>query len=188
MIAQIAGKVTYKDIRYIIVSAAGVGYKIFATNDTLIKVSEGDTATLWTYLAVRENSLDLYGFARKEELELFELLITVSGIGPKSALGILSVTTLDTLKTAISSNDTSHLTKVSGIGKKTAEKIVLELKDKFDAHEDDGAGMKSEVDALEALKSIGYAHSEARDALKKIDKSIVSTGEKVKAALKLLGR
>jgi holliday junction DNA helicase RuvA len=113
-------------------------------------------------------------------------LLTVSGIGPKSAMGILSVATLQNLRHAISTGDTSHLTKVSGVGKKNAEKIVLELKDKLDGWTlEAGSSMSGEVDALEALKSLGYGEREAREALKKVTDT-KDTGEKVKKALKLL--
>lgn len=191
MIAQLQGKITYHDIRYIILTTNGVGYKVFVTPDILNKLdpAEKESVTLWTYLAVRENAMDLYGFLTHAELRFFELLITISGIGPKTAIGIMSLASVHTLQTAVSTGDTTHLVKISGIGKKVAEKIVLELKDKVEAIDDhDGGNMKNESDALEALKSLGYTHNEAREALKDVDKKITDTGAKVKAALKLLGK
>ncbi|NQV87963.1 MAG: Holliday junction branch migration protein RuvA [Parcubacteria group bacterium] len=191
MIGKIEGKIVHKDLRFVIVDVSGVGYKVYGTHSITGKTGSGEKISLWTYLAVRENALDLYGFTTKEELDFFELLISVSGIGPKSALGILNIATIKTLRQAVSSGDTSHLTKVSGIGKKNAEKIVLELKDKLEGLEsEDGVGnshMKNEVDAIEALKSLGYSQIEAREALKKVSKDIIATGEKVKQALKILG-
>ncbi|MCR4330264.1 MAG: Holliday junction branch migration protein RuvA, partial [Patescibacteria group bacterium] len=146
------------------------------------------TVSLWTHLAVRETSLDLYGFLEQPELEFFEMLITISGIGPKSALGILSVAPIDTIKHAIASGDTSYLTKVSGIGKKNAEKIVVELRDKLGgAHALDGTMLKEDADVVAVLQSIGYSVKEARDALKGISKDTVGTSEKIKEALKQLG-
>lgn len=181
------------DLKYIVLDVNGVGYKVHTTADILMKIDtkNNEPVTLWTYLAVRENALDLYGFLNQTELSFFELLITISGIGPKTALGILNVASVHALQTAISTSDTSHLTKVSGIGKKVAEKIVMELKDKVDGigHSPEMAdAMRNDSDALEALVSLGYNQHEARDSLKKLDASIKETSAKVKAALKVLGK
>ncbi len=184
MISHLKGTLLYSDLKSVTLDVSGVGYKIY-TNTSGLENSKGKTAEFWTYLAVRENALDLYGFTKKEELDFFELLITVSGIGPKSALAILSVASLQNLKHAIVSGETSHLTKVSGIGKKNAEKIVIELKDKLDGVIDMSHEIKGDVDALEALKSLGYGEREAREALKKVTDG-KDTGEKVKKALKFL--
>lgn len=184
MIGYLKGTLIHQDLKSIILDVNGVGYKIH-TNTANLDVNKNKELEFWTYLAVRETALDLYGFATKEELDFFELLITVSGIGPKSAIGILSVASLSNLKHAISTGDTSHLTKVSGIGKKNAEKIVIELKDKLENINFEGASISGDVDALEALKSLGYGEREAREALKKVSDA-KDTGEKVKKALKLL--
>jgi Holliday junction DNA helicase RuvA len=185
MIGHLKGTLIHQDLKSIILDVSGVGYKIH-TNTASLDSQTGKILEFWTYLAVRENALDLYGFSTKEELNFFELLLTVSGIGPKSAMGILSVATIQNLKHAISTGDTSHLTKVSGVGKKNAEKIVLELKDKLDGWTSDGTEFVSgDVDALEALKSLGYGEKEAREALKKVTDA-KDTGDKVKKALKLL--
>ncbi len=185
MIGYLKGKVISQDLKTIILNVSGVGYKVF-TNTAILPSKKDLDIELWTYLAVRENALDLYGFTTKEELSFFELLITVSGIGPKSAMGILTVATLPNLRHAISSGDTSHLTKVSGVGKKNAEKIVLELKDKLDGLVSDlSHSVSGDVDALLALQSLGYAEREAREALKKVVDA-KDTGDKVKKALKLL--
>lgn len=208
MISRLTGTITHIDPKYIIIDVGAegqsVGYKVFTTADLSSKLPAtasgliGTPITLWTYLAVREDALNLYGFISHAELTFFELLITVSGIGPKTALGILNVASVHTLTNAIESGDTSLLTKVSGIGKKNAEKIVLELKDKIELisltlgnrspeHAAElAATARGDADVLEALKSLGYRESDAREALKKIDKSITNTGAKVKAALKLL--
>lgn len=190
MIAHIEGTNIYMTDKFVVVDASGVGYKIFATTDTLSKTSVGSTFALWTYMAVRENSLDLYGFETIDEMSFFELLLDVSGIGPKSALSILTVATLDTLKKAIATGDTSYLTKVSGIGRKTSEKIVIELRDKLKGHKgEDGApsSLRGESDIVEALKSLGYSQNEARDVLKQIPHSIEGTNARIKEALKILG-
>ncbi|MEK7120459.1 MAG: Holliday junction branch migration protein RuvA, partial [Patescibacteria group bacterium] len=145
--------------------------------------------SLWTHLAVRENALDLYGFLNKQDLDFFSLLITISGIGPKSALGILSVASVGVLRKAISSEDTSYLVKVSGIGKKSADKIVLELKDKLGKeYESDGTTLKEESDVVETLKTLGYKSYEIREALKKMPKDASGTSQRVKEALKILGK
>ncbi|HEY4479167.1 MAG TPA: Holliday junction branch migration protein RuvA [Candidatus Paceibacterota bacterium] len=189
MIATLEGKITHKDLKSVICNVNGVGYKVFVTLDTLEKLKKDDSVFLFTYLAVRENALDLYGFTTKEGQDFFELLLTVSGIGPKSAISILSIASPETLRKAVSSGDNSYLTKVSGIGKKTADKIILELREKIGSLESEGGGnIQGEVDAVEALKSLGYSQNEARDALKKVAKEIVSTSDKVRAALKLLGK
>lgn len=188
MISQLTGKITFKDSNYLIINVGGVGYKVFASNDTLNSKNESSEATLWTYLSVRENSLDLYGFEGKEDLNFFEMIISISGIGPKKALGILNVATRETLVSAISSDDTSYLTKVSGIGAKNAQKIVMELKDKIGTIEGGATGIREEVDVIEALKSLGYSSREASDALKKVNKETAGTGERVKEALKILSK
>ena len=190
MIASIKGNITYKTDKFVIVDVNGVGYKIHVTTDALVSLKEGDKTSFWTYTAVRENSLDLYGFNTIEEMSFFELLLNVSGIGPKSALSTLTVAPLEILRRAIAIGDTSYLNKVSGIGKKTAEKIIVELRDKLKEYKDEeGAtgSLRDESDLLEALKSLGYNQNEARDALKKIPSSVEGTNARIKEALKILG-
>ncbi len=192
MISHLEGGIIHVSEKFVILQTSGVGYKVFVTSETLqtLKKQTDQVASLWTYLAVRENALDLYGFAKKEELDFFELLITVSGIGPKTALGILNVTSVKNLRQAIGTGETAHLTKISGIGKKIAEKIVLELRDKIDflESEKDSGDMRDESDALEGLKALGYAEREAREALKKLAKDISKPSDRIKQALKLLGK
>lgn len=190
MISRLHGTVIELSEKYAVVDIGGLGYKAFCPTDTLARLHEGAEALLYTYLAVREDALDLYGFSDAEEKDFFEMLISVSGIGPKSALGILSMTTVDTLKQAIGTGDTSYLTKVSGIGRKTAEKVVLELRDKLRAHVDmkEAPGtLRAESDVVEALKSLGYSQNEARDALKEVPAEITGTNARIKEALKILG-
>lgn len=192
MITHITGIVIDKEEKTLVIDVHGIGYKVFATAPTIDSAHEGKEISLWTHHAVREDSETLFGFPLKDELVFFELLISsVSGIGPKTALGILNVSSVSNIRKAVSSGDTSHLTKVSGIGKKMAEKIVLELKGKFGAESaggTDGISLRDEVDALEALKALGYKHNDAREALKEIDPTITDTGERVKKALKTLGK
>lgn len=192
MISRLTGTIAHIDPKYIVLDVKGVGYKVYTTVDIMMKLGkEKEETTLWTYLAVRENALDLYGFSSIQELNFFELLITISGIGPKTALGILNSASVEALQTAVQTDDTSSLIKVSGIGKKVAEKIVMELKDKVDKFthtEEAKSSMRGDADALEALKSLGYSQNEARDALKELPKNITKTNEKVREALKILGK
>ncbi len=194
MISKLRGKIWHTDDKYIILDVLGVGYKISLTNTDLAELNQSKEGarevTLWTHLSVKEDALDLYGFINKTELDFFGLLISISGIGPKKALGILSVAPVETLKKALRSRDTSYLTQVSGIGRKNAEKIVMELKDKFQALAggEDFSSLREDGDAIEAIKSLGYSPAEARDALQKIDQSITKLGDRIKEALKHLGR
>ncbi|MEA2112948.1 MAG: Holliday junction branch migration protein RuvA [Patescibacteria group bacterium] len=187
MINQLTGQISHQDNNYIILNVSGVGYKIFITNETIqVLKDKNEKIKIWTHLAVRENSLDLYGFLDKQNLDFFEMLITISGIGPKTALGILNVATVETLISAISSKDTSYLTKVSGIGQKNAEKIILELKNKITNLDNNNLNIKNDVDVIEALKTLGYSNKEAINALKKIPGTITDVGDKIKEALKFL--
>jgi Holliday junction DNA helicase RuvA len=191
MISRLTGTIIHSDSKYIVLDVSGIGYKIYTTVGLMTQINkQSDHVTVWTYLAVRENALDLYGFSSPSELNFFELLITISGIGPKTALGILNSASVETLQTAVQTNDTSHITKISGIGRKVAKKIVLELQDKVDKFthsEESKTAMKGDNDALEALKSLGYSQNEARDALKEVPKDVTKTNEKIKVALKNLG-
>lgn len=190
MISFIKGTILETGNRYLVLDIHDIGYKAYVTDNTLASLTLGQEITLWTYQVVREDALDLYGFIDKREKGFFELLISVSGIGPKSALNILSLVSTESLVSSIRSGSASHLVKVSGIGRKTAEKIVLELSDKLGGMlgSEMSVTMSSDMDVIEALKALGYETNEAREALKKIDKDIQDTGAKVKAALKQLGK
>ncbi|MCX6755810.1 MAG: Holliday junction branch migration protein RuvA [Candidatus Nomurabacteria bacterium] len=189
MIAHLEGKILYTTDKYTIIDVNGVGYKVFLSSTNIAACNVGATKKLWIYTAVRETALDLYGFDNINEMNFFELLLDVSGIGPKGALGILSIASIDSLQRAIATGDTGYLTKVSGIGRKTAEKIVIELRDKLKAYkgeEGTAGGLREESDMIEALKSLGYSQNEARDALKQIPSSITDMNGKIKEALKIL--
>lgn len=188
MIAKLKGKIEYSKNNYVVVDVNGVGYKVFLSAYTFGKVAGMSDVDLFIHTYVREDTLALYGFLNSEELDMFELLISISGIGPKAGMGILSIATPKTIRTAIINEDASILTKVSGIGKKTADRVILELKNKV---ADLPAGEKEEVsvdaDALEALTTMGYTITEARDALKAVPQDIKDVGARVKMALKNLG-
>jgi holliday junction DNA helicase RuvA len=186
MIGYVDGKIVFKGEKYVILSTGGVGYKIFVPVGVNRSLELDKDAKLWTHLHVREDAMELYGFLYQTELEFFVMLISVSGIGPKSALGVLAVAPIDTLKRAISSGDTSYLTKVSGIGRKIAEKIILELKDKIGYGKDFFVGeeMNEHTDILDALVSLGYQQKEAREMIQKIPRDIKGRDKRLKEALK----
>ncbi len=188
MIGSVKGKIILKTDKFLLVEVNGVGYKVCASKDTISKSKEGAEVFLWTHTHVREDALDLYGFKEHEELEFFEMLIQVSGIGPKGALAVLAVASIEILQKAIITGDTAYLTKISGIGRKTAEKIVLDLRDKITStsHEETGGSLQGELDSLEALKSLGYREHEAREALKKVS-SEENINIRIREALKILG-
>lgn len=188
MISHLSGNLFAKEPGTVIIDVGGVGYRVHVSNATFaaLPVEEGTLVSLYTHLAVREDAMDLYGFSDRDEMTLFEMLLSVSGIGPKSALAILSLATAATLRTAIATNDVSYLTKVSGIGKKTAEKIILELKDKLGSYAGIGPELKEDADVVEVLVSLGYGRDEARGAVKKISNDATGTSARVKEALKVL--
>lgn len=193
MIAKLTGKIDYLKDNYAVVDVNGVGYKVYLSVYTFGKVAGMSNLPggieIYIHTYVREDQLSLYGFLSPEELEMFELLISITGIGPKAGMGILSIATPKTIKTAILNEDPSILTKVSGIGKKTAERVILELKNKV---ADISVGEKEEAvidsDAIEALVTMGYTVSDARDALKMVSTEIKDVGQRIKEALKNLGR
>lgn len=189
MLASLEGQIRLKAEKFVVINAGGVGYKVFVGPETLQSIPEkDDNVKIWTHQYVRENSLELYGFLHYAELELFETLIEISGIGPKGALGILAIAPVDTLKKAIASGDISYLTRVSGVGKKTAEKIVLELREKLAGKgvTIEAPELREEADALEALMALGYSQREAREALNRTADETGNAAERIKEALKRL--
>lgn len=189
MIYHLTGTLILANEKFVVLETGGVGYQLFLPSDLLFTAMNqtGQTLSFWTYQAVRETALELFGFADKTSLEFFELLIETPGVGPRSALSIISIASADTLRRAISSGDTSYLTKVSGIGRKTAEKIIIELRDKLGSIEVETGDLRQEAEALEGLCSLGYSTQEARDALKQVDKEIVGVSARLKEALRVLG-
>ncbi len=189
MIGSVSGEVSALRPTYVIISPGGVGYKVAATRSTLATLTLGEKTMLWTHLVVREDVLDLYGFVTEEEMRFFEMLLSVSGIGPKSALAVLDIASIETLRSAIAGGNAAYLTNVSGIGRKTAEKIVIELRDKVGiAAEATNASLRGDEDALEAMRALGYSAAEARDALRKVPTSIQSGTERLREALKIMGK
>ncbi len=173
-----------------IIDVGGVGYAVRLPLPAMLTLSGGAVSelSLFVHTAVREDAIDLYGFATSEELSFFKMLMSVSGIGPKTALGILNVAEVSSLKRAIASGDSVQLIKVFGIGKKSAERLIVELKDKLEVEVgvEEAAGGDGEV--LEALMALGYRADEARAALKAAQiKKSATVEEKISAALKHLG-
>lgn len=190
MISYIEGKIIFREEKFIIIKTGGIGFKVFVLPDLNL---ENEEIKLFTYLNVKEDALTLYGFLDYKELELFELLISISGIGPKAGLGILSLADTETIKVAIVKNDASVLTRVSGIGKKTAERVILELKNKILISdigdlEDKSKEISEHSDAIDALISLGYNAGEAKNALSRISPEVKDVGERVRMALKEMGK
>lgn len=186
MIASLRGKITAEKDKYVVLEANGVGYKVYTLIENLLPLQKGAEVFFYIYTHIREDAFDLYGFLEEKEMNFFEMLLSISGIGPKSALGILSVASIETLKKAISQNDIVYLTKISGIGRKTAERIVIELRDKVGKMTNDNS-LSEEMDTLEALKTLGYTQKDALEALKEVA-DIKDTNQKIRGALKVLGK
>lgn len=197
MIYNLRGTLTYCDQNFAVVECGGVGFKCFTTLTTLREIGKvGNEVNLYTHLSVREDAMDLFGFASKEELESFRLLISVSGIGPKAAAAILSEMTPDRLAVCIASGDAKMLTKAQGVGKKTAERVVLELKDKMgaigssDVAAAAAAGSAEGTDsaeAVQALVALGYTQSDAAVVIGRLDPSL-SVDEMIRIGLKELAK
>lgn len=199
MLYNLKGTLTVTDVNFIVVECGGVGFKCFTTLNTVKEIGKiGDTVNVFTYLAVREDAMDLYGFASLAELDAFKLLITVSGIGPKAAVSILSELSPDRLAVCIASGDAKAITKAQGVGKKTAERVVLELKDKMGAiaigNTSDAVSSAASVasnsdsaEAVEALVALGYSQSDAAVVVGAMDKSL-SVDEMIRLGLKQLAK
>jgi len=210
MISSLEGKITLRAEKYIILEVNGVGYKVWCGEKTLSKLpqigasvnpvnsSKAGTAEplvnrvkLFTFLSVKETAWDLFGFLTVAEIELFELLISISGIGPKTAAGILSGASVDDLQEAIILGDETILARVSGIGKKVAQKIVIELKSKIkklSKASGDKFSMIDEIEIIDALVTLGYRISEAREAIKQVPLEVRGVENRVREALRRLGK
>jgi len=200
MFYSITGKVVFTDENTIAVECSGVAFLLNASANTLRKCGEpGTVQTLYTYLSVREDALDLFGFADKSELDCYKLLIGITGVGPKAAIAILSALTPEALALAVASDDAKAITAAQGVGGKIANRIVLELKGKLEglslsseAAGNIAAAKKSTVsyageDAVNALVMLGYSRTEAGIAVGKLDGNL-STEEMIKRSLALLAK
>ena len=196
MIYNVRGTLTYTDINYAVVDCGGVGFKCFVSMTTLKELPPlGKEANLYTYLSVREDAMDLFGFATQQELDAFKLLITVSGVGPKAAMAVLSVLPPDRLSIAVSSGDVKSIQSAQGVGKKTAERIVLELKDKMLGIAPSNAAAVQSIqavasnsdaqEAVEVLVSLGFNQSDAATVVGAMDKGL-SVDDMIRKGLKQL--
>lgn len=193
MISYLEGKVLNKGNGYVIIKVGDIGYQVFVNPVIFADLNIGQEVEFYTHQYVREDALDLYGFKSIEELEMFELLLSISGIGPKSALGVLSIASIEDIKESIARGDSALLTKVSGIGRKTAERVVLELREKikesvYTKQQTRDSGIAASADEIDALMALGYSMSQARDALRNVDKKVKDSGERIKQALQKLGK
>ena len=199
MISYIKGKLEIKSKDYIVVDVGGIGYKIFMSETVIKELEKGREVKIFTYMKVREDDISLYGFLNNEELMTFELLISVGGVGAKSAITILSNITPSKFALAVITNDVNTLKKLPGIGAKTAARIILELKDKMKTEQSIEKGNNEQIkeaiildnkanDALEALCVLGYARKDVEIVISKIDTSKISVEEIIKQGLKFLGR
>ncbi len=197
MFYSLTGKIIYKDEQTIAISCGGVGFKCFTTRNSLAKLSlQSGEVTVFTHLNVREDALDLFGFATNDELDAFKLLISVSGVGPKAALAILSELSPDAFAVAVASGDTKAITAANGVGPKLAQRVIMELKDKianvgFISEESSSVSnavntvnsMSNTSEAIAALTALGYSQTEASVAVSKLSPNL-SVEELIKGALK----
>lgn len=190
MIGSLHGIVELFDGAYILILVAGVGYRVHVPQTILTKFHVGEKITVYTYTHVREDVLDLYGFENIEELKLFQALISVSGIGPKTALGVFMVGNRDQILLAIQKADTSFFSGVPRLGKKNAQKIIIELKSKIGSLEelDLTGAVDGNAEVAEALRSFGFGQKEIEEAIRQTGNAEINTEKKIKLALKYLGK
>lgn len=192
MIACLEGNVLSRSRDSLVVTVGGIGFKVFAPATLLAQVRPGEPLALHTYLHVREQEMTLYGFADEDELGLFELLLTVSGVGPKLALTMLSAMSVDALRLAIGQEQPGVLARIPGIGKKTAEKIVLELKDKVKMAEglppELAALSEADAEVIDALTALGYSIVEAQRAVQGLPRDVKDVEERLRLALASFAR
>jgi Holliday junction DNA helicase RuvA len=189
MIHSLSGILKEKEGNLFVVEIGGIAFELKTSVNVVNSLPQvGGKVNVFTYLHVREDALELYGFLDKSELEFFKMLIGISGIGPKSALGILGIERVEKVKAAISEGRVELLTKASGVGKKTAERVILELRSKLtqEGSEKIVGAMESDHDIVEALVNLGYGKSQARDALSQVDAKITKMEDRIKQALNSL--
>ena len=189
MIRYLFGKVIFKKQDFVVLNVGGVGYKVFVSKNTLLKIpDEGGNVEIFCFLNVKENALELYGFLNEKELEFFEVLKNIRGVGPKAALKIASIGSLEEIKERVLSKDEKLFEKIPGIGRKKAMSIILELTGKIkDIDRNEGRETKSD-EAEDGLVSLGFSRKDAKIALSKISQDAKDTEQKIKEALKFLGK
>lgn len=189
MIGYLFGSIIIRDDPFLILDVNGVGYKVHASLDTLSSASVGSSSKIFTYTHVREDVLELYGFSKYSDLKLFESLINVSGVGPRTAIGIFAVGNAEQIKQAIYHGDVSFFTAVPRLGSKNAQKIIIELKNKVGGGDLDlsDSSNHSRSEVSNALKTFGFTTAEINEAVRNIDRT-ANVEEQIKMALKYLGR
>jgi len=185
MIASLRGNVIEKSALWLLLEVGGIGYRIKASPAVLTAIRGDEEVFIYTYHHIREDAEELFGFLSLHDLELFEQLLAISGIGPKVALTILSIGSADTIKKAIMSGNLSTLTSVPGVGKKMAQKIILELKGQIVEEEQAAPG---DTDLFDALMGLGYSANQARDVMKYIPQEMADPSERIREALRLLSK
>jgi|WetSurMetagenome_2_1015567.scaffolds.fasta_scaffold00523_14 holliday junction DNA helicase RuvA len=191
MIGYLKGEVFLKEGSYIILDVRGVGYKVVGSRDVLSKATKGSPLEIFIYTHVREDNISLFGFMEQADLKLFEHLIGVSGVGPKTAMNIFSIGNRNQIISAIATADTSFFKSVPRLGQKNAQKIIIELKNKFggvgelDLNSEDMFGNE---DVINALKNFGFTGKEIHEAIRSVKKSGQNNSETLKLALKYLGK
>jgi Holliday junction DNA helicase RuvA len=191
MIGYLRGEVFFKEGSFIILDVKGVGYKVLGSRDVLSKAIKGNLLELFIYTHVREDNISLFGFLESSDLKLFENLIGVSGIGPKTAMNIFSIGNREEVVQAIITGDVEFFVGVPRLGKKNAQKIIIELKSKFGSLEDldlTKINVKENSEVITALKNFGFNSKEALGALQAIEGKGKTTEEKIRMALKYLGK
>lgn len=186
MIASLRGKVSLTGKDLVVVEVGGVGFQVFVPQTLLGGLAPGEEVMLFTHLQVRENEMALYGFDSEDELALFRLLQTVSGIGPRVALSVLSSLAPERFRAAIAQEDAATLARVPGVGLKTAKKLVFDLKDKLAATVGEGlpaAALAADIDLIAALTGLGYSLAEAQEAIRALPRESLSLEERVRLAL-----
>lgn len=189
MIYGLTGRLAVKDEHFLVIAAGGISFKVFAGERTLRSSGAvGGEIRVFTHFHVREDAMDLYGFLTEEDLRFFELLISISGVGPKSALSIIDVASMEELAAAIQEGRPDLLTKASGIGRKTAERIIIELRGKVASAQSGRVVEKMDTDAdlVDALSNLGYRREEARSVLAKVPPEVSGVEARLKEALRLL--
>ena len=200
MIAYLKGELVVKSEEYIIIEVQGIGYKVFMSKKSIDELQESKQVRVYTYLKVREDDISLFGFNTNEELRMFELLLSVSGIGAKSAITILSNISPSSFALAVISNDVNTLKKLPGIGIKSAQRVILELKDKLKT-EDSISKFETSIEvkeaikedgkvaeAISALKVLGYSRKEIDTAIEKLDLASLSVEDIIRKGLNNLAR
>lgn len=200
MLAYIKGKLEMKLADYVVIDVNGLGYKIFMSEPAMERLGDiGDTVKVHTFYRVREDDISIFGFNNYEELRMFELLISVSGVGAKTAVAMLACITPSEFAMAVISNDITKLVQIPGIGKKSAERIILELKDKLNKDENISKQAKTEIEqvitenknieeAMSALQVLGYTRREIENTFRKMNKQDLSIEELIKKALSILSK